>query len=539
MKIRFLLLVATLSCLLYPQVPVHALDPVHSCIILLQDDPGLLTRQADKLHMLIDLLPDDYRLGIGLCGQEDLLTPEPLTLARRAELHAALQTVGGLAQVTERDLQQLTSRAIALLPAGNLSSDNLLILVLPSAETPADWNDQLAAMTAIKAQAVVLTEQLSGVLHPLAKQVSGQQLTLDSNSLSLLVQKMGLGSGVLSRAVIAQDATELSFHLDEEVRSFVLMAAHVSPTAINLISPSGQKVVVDQSSSQLRCLITPSYTCLHVDQAQAAGTLGWSGDWQLTLPAQGEVSLWLVDPVRISGEVRADRAGRVVTAAVWRAGQRLGNADLGEAQVVLRDASYQALLYLNDVGLNGDDQAGDGIFSAVLPDFLHPLAGQTTLEVCGYVYRSTKLAIPEATPSTPTHGNNSESLLLAAAAILIGAAGLTVLARPTPGSWRLQHRSAAGYLRLSHCGPRALYAGSGKGCSVRLSAAAGKRHLCLKTDQNSRLSLEILQSEPVTMVNGEQVFLRRELRHGDVVHVGGDQVLVEQISALRFGGRRH
>lgn len=538
MKIRILLLVTTLLCLLYPAAPAYALDSAHSSIILLPNDPGLLTRQADKLHMLIDLLPEDYRLGIGICGQEAMLAPEPLTLARRALLHAALQTAGGLAQGTERDLQQLASRAITLLPPGDLSGDNLLILVLPSAETPTDWSDQLAAISAIKGEAIVLSEQLSIALHPLVEQVAGRQLTLDSDSLTLLVQKMGLGSGVLSQAVVAQGATQQSFHLDAEVQSFVLMVAHVPPTAIKLISPSEQEVVFDQDSSQLRSLVTPGYTCLHVDQSQAVAAWGWSGDWQLTLPAQGEASLWLVDPVRISGEVQPDRAGRLVTAAIWRAGQRLGKAELGEAQVVLRDDLQQVLLSLNDIGLNGDEQAGDGVFSGLLPNFLHPLVGQATLEVEGYVYRSTTLAIPGAIPMNVAGGNN-ESLLFGALAILVGATGLGALARQKPQTWRLQHRSAAGYLKRLHCGPHALYAGSGKGCSVRFSAAAGKRHLRLKLDPNARLNLEVLQSEPVTMVNGEQVFLRRELQHGDVVNVGDDQVLVEQMAVLRAGRRRH
>jgi hypothetical protein len=486
--------------------------------------------------MLIDLLPTGYRLGLGFCGEESLLSPLPLSLARRAELHNALQRARVAGQCTEREMQQLTLAALRQYGSGSLDG-NLLLLVAGQGASSGDWSEQLAAAALRRVQTLVITEQPEPTLHPLAKDESGRQFTMGNSLLALLMQQLGLGTGVLSQVVIAQDAAELTFHLDQEVEGFVLMAERALPSAINLTSPEGGLVDLQQQAALGSCLITPSYTCLHFDQESLATELGWSGEWRMTVPSQASIALWLVDPVRVDGQVQVERGARMVTASVWRGGERLDKTELGDGKVLLRDRSKLPLATLNDLGLNGDQQAGDGIFSTILPDYLHPLAGQVTLEVQGYIYRSLQVQLPAAQPLRSVESENREAAFYIALAMLVGTVGLIGLSRGAPPKWRFKHRSAAGYLHSLHKRQPSVYAGSGRGCALHLSAAAAKRHLRFRDDRDSGLSLEVLHPQPVTLVNGDQVFLRRQLQHGDVVQVGDDQILVEELAALRVGRR--
>lgn len=315
------------------------------------------------------------------------------------------------------------------------------------------------------------------------------------------------------------------------------MIERVLPEDIRLVSPSGAQLTSEAGITH--SLTTPTYTCLHVNRQDGAEPeQSWSGDWQLTTPEQAAVSLWLADPVQLLGTVTAESGSRLITAAVWRGGERMTESVLGADRVLLRDQSHRELLMLNDIGLNGDQAAGDGVFSGCLPNWLHPLAGTAILEVQGYVYRSAELVLPRAQAiSSSSHVGRLPLLALAAA--FSGLAGLVAVSRqPEPACWQLSHRSPSGYQRRTRCGRRPVYAGSDPTCLLRLAASTGWRHLRVSAIDGGRLSLEIVSAEPATLVNGERVFLRQQLKHGDLIEVAGDQLLVEHLSKLRSGRRQ-
>lgn len=535
MKLRALLLCCWLTCCLTVPVSLCAAQSPETCIILMQVESGLLSRQTDKLHQLIDILPDDCLLGIGFCGSPELMAPLPLTLSRRADLHASLQTAASLPQATERDWAQLIGAAIAQFPVGRVAARNRLILVQSNGETTTDWTLQAAAMAERQVQAVLLTEQTGGSTHPLVKQSGGQQRVLDGNSLSVLAQQLGLASGELLQASASVGSVLRSFHLDEAVQGIVLMIERAEPAGIRLLSPAGESLTAEAGITHF--LATPTYICLHVNR-QGREEFAWSGDWQLTMPEQAVASLWLVDPVQLAGTATGVGGSRLITASVWRNGEHMTGAALGTNQLVLRDQMHQRLLALNDIGLNGDQTADDGVFSGLLPDWLHPLAGKVVLEVQGYVYRSAELNLPAADPLALPLARSIGPLVPAIAAALSGVAGLVTLCWPRAASWQLLHRSANGYRRRVRCNASQLYAGSDQTCGLRLAASTGRRHLRLVGGDGQRLTMEVLSAEPATFVNGQRVFLRQELAHGDLIEVGGDQLLVENLSKLRIGRRQ-
>ncbi len=535
MKSRTLLLCCWLLCLQALPLPALAASPVENCIILVRPDSGLLSRQSDRLHQLIDLLPEDCRLGIGFPGVLELLAPAPLTLSRRADLHAVLQAASALGSGTERDWSQLVSAALLQLPVSRTAESNRLILVQSGEETKADWTAHIAAMAERQVQAVLLTEQPAAAVHPLVKQTGGQQRVLDSNALSTLARQLGLASGELLQSTVLSGLAACSFHLDDAVQGVVLMIERALPEDIRLLSPGS--VQLTSETGITHCLTTPTYTCLHVNR-QEGHEQSWSGDWQLTIPEQATVSLWLDDPVQLLGTVTAASGSRLITAAIWRGGERMTGPALGTGRVLLRDQSHRELLRLNDIGLNGDQTAGDGVFSGNLPQWLHPLAGTAVLEVQGYVYRSAELTLPRADALTPS-SRVGRLPLIALAAAFSGLAGLiSVSRRPVPNCWQLSHRSPNGYQHRARCGRRPLYAGSDPACYLRLAASTGRRHLRLAAVDGCKLSLEILSAEPATLVNGARVFLRQELEHGDLIEVAGDRLLVEHLSKLRSGRRQ-
>ncbi|MGI6357737.1 MAG: FHA domain-containing protein [Bacillota bacterium] len=529
-----------LLCLCIGPLPAAALasDPGQECIILVQSTPALLARQADTLHRLIDLMPAQWRLGMGFCGQTSLLRPAPLTLERRADLHAALQLATDNSLCNERDWQRLTMQAAEeLANRAARETDAHLIMIQQSGDTAVDWSYQSEVIRAARIMVTVLTEQPNGSLHPLVQQVSGQQRPLDGDYLSVLLQQLGLGAGWLTQAVFSRDrsVSTHSFFLDDAVDGFILLVEHAPSEAVTLISPAAEPWSVADTEGEY--LTAAGYTCWHVNKQQAADN-SWVGDWQLTIPGQANASLWLLDRVRLEGAVVWEPAGRVVTASIWRGGARIRPDAASSGMVALRDRNRNGLIMLNDVGLNGDRVAGDGVFSAWLPDFVHPIAGAATLEVQGYVYRQASLFVPGAAKQVLQPASRRPILPLAVAAMAAGGLGLIAMLPVSSSEWRLQHRSSTGYLRRISLGRRAIYAGSGQGCVIRLSANSGRRHLRFSLAGQAEVKLQVLQAEPPTVVNGRRIFLRAELTHGDTVQVENERVIVEHLPYLRLGRKR-
>ncbi len=529
-----MLLLTTFLALPAAPLTAVATPPGQDCIVLVQDNPGLLVRQADTLHRLIDLLPGHFRLGLAFVGQTELLAPAPLTLARRADLHAALHLADSTDQVTERDWQRLAMQAAEQLSIG-ARRESHLVIIQQSGGTSVDWSNQSQALRTAGIMVTMLIEQPSGSIHPLVAQVGGQQRPLNGNCLSALLQQLGLGGGWLTQAVFSRDrsVSTQSFYMDDSVDSFVLIIEHGPGDQITLLDPSARPLPLPGGLSDR--LTAAEYTCWHVSRPQEASDFSWVGDWQLTMPGQAEASLWLSDQVRLEGAVALEPVGRVVTASIWRGGGRMHPASLSGGTVNLRVGKES--ISLNDVGLNGDQIAGDGIFSAWLPDFIHPVAGMASLEVQGNVYRRASLFVPSAQAVVAAQ-SSLPVLPMAVLAMLVGGLGLlsVLRSRSEADLWQLEHLSSAGYASRITLGPRLLYAGSGDHCGIRLSAASGDRHLRFSVDEIG-VKMEILQSEPQTMVNGERAYLRTELAHGDVVQLGQDRLTVERLANLRRGRR--
>lgn len=526
-----LLLVIALSLILPVKVGMGA-GAFSDCILLLEGSEAFMSNHADGLHALIDLLPANRALGLMVAGQPNRVqTPAPLSRTRRAELHAFIeQCYPAIEEVTPQEWEGMLSSSINLL-ASQGNTNSTVFLLRAGTPLPTDWQQQVQAAAE---QGIVLYElDLNtpwapvGIEHRLPSSVA-------SGGLAFLLQLLGLAPAHLTSLAFNEEGMQLALTMPDEIESLILQWDRSSAHAVLLTTPDGN--LVDPLAENFRSQLFegPTYTCLHLTPDLLPEASDWPGEWVISASGPIGVTAWLGDPVWLEAYVRETATGQRLVCLATNI-----KPEPTPIKVILEDLRRKPLVQLNDLGINGDAVANDGVYSALLPPFV--TAGPATIRLSGIRERSLIVNIPEATVVTTSVEEPEEQFndKLLFAGLILAASGVGIIAgtkkkRPV---WRISHQSVDGHWHCHDLESSAIAAGSAAGCQIRLARATAGEQLRIKLTKEGQLRLDVLAPEPPVCVNDRQVYLSSLLEHGDRITIGGERLFVEEIKHLRVGKR--
>jgi hypothetical protein len=485
-----------------------------SCILLVANLGEPATSQVAMLHALIDILPPGMPFGLASAGGgHDLLAPAALDTQRRLHLHCYLDGMLPTA-ATAGELLRLAEQAVT-----RLDGDERLLLIWSASPLADRLATDLAQVAQTAGVRLLLASDPAGVA-PL------QGSAFRHNLLERILREIGLASATV-------DDGQGVFQVSDATESLALLALQDSLAGVQLRGPDGTIYQPDADDFPGEVYLGANYACLHLQPADLPPG-AWSGEWRVQAGVQADLCVWLADQLRLQAEVFSGPGQRLVTASVWRGTRRVSAEELGYPEVLLLDGGGQPLVWLNDLGLNGDAVAADSVYTASLPPFLHPLAGQLTVQLQGSVVRQADVLIDAFQPLPRPARLVQRTAIITS--LLLGGLGLScVAALPAPEVvWRVRHLSATGYQREFPL-QRPLNAGSQRRCPIRLSAASAPVHLCLRPTAAGGVELRVLAPDLAVLVNGQQAFLCSTLQHGDVIQIAGEQLIIEDLRQLRVG----
>lgn len=530
-----LLLLIMTSSVLFQATAIAGARAPSSCILLVEASSSFLGEYADSLHALIDLLPTDLELGLGLLGQSaGLQPPQTLTRLRRAELHASIEHARSATELPPmNNFAADISAAISLL-ASKGQHKNTLIVLRSGAPLPDSWQDLSKA--AIEWGILLLDIDLTA---PQVRQTSVQELQRpDEGALASLPELLGLAAA--DPQDLAYDTAGLKFGvtLPPGVRSLIVQWDRSKIQQVFVTTPSGERVDLLAAELQEQFFLGPSYVCVHLDAKVLPSLLDWEGQWQISAIGSSGLGVWFKDPAWLQATVHQSQGQRVISATtqLWQSGQE------GEVPVTIKLFDWRGthLVELNDLGLNGDNIAGDDIYSAILPDFIG--AGPAKLQISGAADRQLLVMLPAPSQLAPplqvadSKPAKAKHYFIALGLILsTSICGLIVTRKKTPVVWRISHRAADGYWHGYDMTSKAVLLGSSDSCQIRLARKIAGQQWRVRLTRQNELMLDILSTSKITTVNDSPVYIGKHLQHGDRIQIEGDTVLVERLQYLRAG----
>ncbi|NLW17430.1 MAG: hypothetical protein GX033_07290 [Firmicutes bacterium] len=500
------------------------------CILLTEGSTTFLDTYADGMHALIDLLPAERALGLMVAGQANsMLPPARLSRGRRAQLHAFIEQ----AHATSHEVNEIEWEIMLRAAMGHLTSagkgSGTVILLRAETELPANWPGwlQTAAANGVRLYEVDLSVPLSRETGMLEQRQPGP---LAHGGLARLPELLGLVAGELTSLAFNEAGLQLAVKVPAGVQSLILQW----DGQISLTTPTGHTIDLQAEPFQAQLFAGPGYTCLHLNPELLPEVVDWQGQWTISAAGSMGVGVWFNDPAWLQANV------------VERGGQRLiclaTNMSAGNLPVViLQDLSGKALVQLNDLGINGDAVANDGVYSAWLPSFV--AAGPAILHVSGDKERSLAINIPAPVMpvdlpfvETPEKIPPNKLFLIGLMVVGSGLGMLLLLGKKKEEPlWRISHQRVDGHWHCYDLVSPALTAGSGDICQIRLARTAAVQQLRIKQSKDGVLRLDVLSPEPAVCVNDKQVYLTRQLQHGDRITIGGEILITEQLKHLRVG----
>jgi len=489
--------------------------------LLIDGSPTWFNSHIDDLHTLIDLMPTDLGLGLVVAGHaSDWQEPQRLTRTRRAELHAYLEQacISGVSQSANWD--RLIADSVDLLAKGMAVQRTIVILreTDPMLPSTSDWEERAAD------RGIVLLD------------IDCTRATFDSagkldDVWTFLPGQLGLRRVPVVSHRYDDGGMQLSVQVPAGAQALTLQWERSAGSQVLLHTPSG--VQIDPLAFELMNYLYEgfNYTCLHLTPEALPDLDEWAGEWQISIPSSLGITVWINDPLWLNvdvQEVQGQRLLRAVASSV---------TDLPVVEnlsIALLDRQGKPVLWLNDCGLNGDHLPADGIYSAYLPNFIG--AGPFALEVKGQGHQQI-VYIPASNHELTKHAPLDKSKL-SSASLVIGLLGLAWAAAPMPTkspTWRVSHHTADGKTHIYKISDETFLVGSDKKCAIILPRPAAALQFRLKLTPEDHLRLDVMSSTSLVLVNGERVFVSRQLEHGDLIQVADESLLVERFANLRCG----
>lgn len=501
------------------------------CILVLEGTDAFLSRHGEGLHALIDLLPADRALGLMVTGQSNKVQePALLSRLRRAELHAYIEQCYPAASVVAPEEWETPLAAAISLLASRGGANSTVVLLRAGTPLPDNWQEQVqwAAEQGVRLYELDLDVPWSSTgIEPRLPRA------LASGGLASLLELLGLAPAPLTSLAFNDIGMQLALTVPVEVESLILQWDRSSAHSVLLTTPTGELVDPTLDDFQSRLFEGPSYTCLHLAPELLPTVSTWSGQWVISASGPIGVTVWYDDPAWLQAWVRETPSGQRLVCLATNLG-----AESKPTKVTLEDVRGKTLLQLNDLGINGDALANDGVYSAHLPSFV--LAGPAVIRLTGKSERLLLVDIPPAASVVvPLPDEKAEKafdkLLLVGLVLTVSGAVMIPGPRRKLPVWRVSHQSVDGHWHCYDLKEPMLTAGSAVGCQIRLARAAAGEQLRIKVTRDDQLRLDVLASQPPVCVNDRQVYLCKVLEHGDQITIGGDRLFIEKIKYLRVG----
>lgn len=511
-----LLAFVVVSLLLAPCVAQADLS-AKSCCLVISGNPGFLRAHADKLHVLLDLLPEELHLSLLVAGDDTAVQmPRPLTRDWRAQLHVYLE------QVQSGELNDWTHTLGAVMERmGAHLSDQRFVIVLREQK---EWQEQwgLIEQQATEKRCLVLDLQL---------ELEGLSITTDylGSVGHDLLSFLGVSTTPLTLQT-AMPEKNCTFTVGQETDSVIMCWNEQDHKQIELRTSMGMKVDLGAEDWQQRLFRGNGYVCLHIKRDYFPLLADWEGEWSVYLPGLADIGIWVVKNSGWQVTTQETSGGRLLVVALPASMQVLAAEEQTRPVVLLQTNAGRVSFLLNDLGINGDRQAADGIYSLLLPSFV--ASGPAWLEVNNI--DSARLAINLPSPSNK-YGDQYDSTcrpMLAGLSCLIGTIGLFCCRKPVQAVWRISYDSEDGSCS-SVIGQQVVLARVENGYRVQ-KAEATCAFLRLKP-VGEKLRLDILSAREAVTVNGERVFLAKQLHHNDQIQLAGMNLRVEKLDRLRAG----
>lgn len=535
MRLKILVSTLLLVAVMLPLTMATGASGSSNCILLVEGSASFLSTYADGLHALLDLLPADLQLGLLATGEStNLQLPTALSRTRRAELHAFLERIYPAADaLPEGDWEAMLRSSISLL-ASRASAKNTIIVLRADASLPQTWPEltQTAAEWGILLYDVDLSAPQVRETVTWEHRRPGQ---LANGGLARLPDLLGLATAEFASLAYGDTGMQLGVMVPAGVQSLILQWDRVTTHEVLLTTPIGDVVNPFDEAFQTQLFTGPSYSCLHLTPAVLPTLTDWQGQWKITASGSIGIGVWYTDPAWLQASVRETKGQRVISLAT-RLGEMLPH-ERRQVKVTLLDWRGKSLVQLNDLGINGDGVAGDGIYGAVLPSFVG--AGPAKIQVSGESERSLTVILPAASPAPATAGaaeaGLTNKLLVIGLGLTVSGFGIIHGKRSKPAVWRISHQSIDGYWHYYDLNTNLVLAGSGVGSQIRLARSTAVQQLRLRLAKDDVLKLDILAQEPITCVNDVQIYVGKQLEHGDRIRIAGEVLLVERLANLRSG----
>ena len=507
---------------------------VENCIILVDGSEAFLKSYADGLHAVIDILPAELEVGIMLAGQAaHMREPIRLSRARRAELHAFLERAHPIDEVADSAWDTMIRFAIDLL-AGRGGGQGSVVVLHSDSTLPDAWQElmQLAAEWG-----VLLYEVDLSVPHVREGAVQEHRPPdqLAQWGLVRLLELVGLAAGELTAQAYSDSGMQLAFSVPAGVKSLTFQWDRSLAPQVLLTTPTGDLVDPQSDFFQTQLLAGPDYTSFHLTQSVLPQLSDWQGQWIISASNSIGLGVWFSDPAWLQPNIRETKGQRIISLVTNIDGM---DPYPGNQMVVLQDWRGKPLIELNDLGINGDGVAGDGIYAAVLPSFVS--AGPAILHVQGSSSeRLQTVIIPAATPADSALMDSPDipihKFLIAGLGLVVSGFGMVQNKKNNPAIWRISHQGNDGYWHSYDLKTDMLLIGSGEHCQIRLARSGAFEQVRLRQVKDAELRLDVLAIKPSLAVNDVQVYIGKHLEHGDRITVAGETLLVEKLARLRSG----
>lgn len=535
MRLKILVSTLLLLAVMLPLTMPTGASGSSNCIILVEGSAAFLSTYADGLHALLDLLPADLQLGLLVTGEAtNLQLPTALSRTWRAELHAFLERAYPATDaLPESDWEAMLRSSISLL-ASRASAKNTIIVLRADASLPETWPEltQTAAEWGILLYDVDLSAPQVRETVIREHRRPGQ---LANGGLARLPELLGLATAELTSLAYGDTGMQLGVMVPAGVQSLILQWDRVAMHQVLLTTPTGELVDPLVEAFQTQLFAGPSYSCLHLTPTVLPTLTDWQGQWKITASGSIGIGVWYTDPAWLQASVRETKGQRVLSLAT-RLGEMLPHQRL-QVTVTLLDWRGKPLVQLNDLGINGDGVAGDGIYGAVLPSFVS--AGPAKIQVSGGSERSLTVILPAASPAIATavtaEAGLTSKLLIVGLGLTVSGFGMIHGKRSRPAVWRISHQGIDGYWHHYDLNTNLVLAGSGVSSQIRLARSTAVQQLRLRLAKDDALKLDILAREPITCVNDVQIYVGKQLEHGDRIRIAGETLLVERLANLRAG----
>ncbi len=535
MRPKILVSTLLLVALMLPLTMSAGARGPNNCIILVEGSAAFLNSYAEGLHALLDVLPADLQLGLLVTGQPtNWQLPLGLGRTRRAELHAFLERTYPAADILRaNDWEAMLSSSISLL-ASSAGAKNTIIVLRASASLPETWPEltQAAAEWGILLYDVDLS---APQIRETAVQEYRRPGQLANGGLARLPELLGLATAELTSLAYGDAGMQLGVLVPAGVQSLILQWDRAAMHEVSLVTPTGESIDPLAEAFQAQLFAGPSYTCLHLTPAVLSTLADWQGQWQIIASGPIGIGVWYADPAWLQPSVRETKGQRIISLAT-NLGEMLPR-ERRQVTVTLLDWRGKSLVQLNDLAINGDGVADDGIYSAVLPSFVG--AGPAKIQISGESERTVIAMLPAASPATagavPVEVGLTSKLLIIGLGLTVSGFGMVRGKRSKPPIWRISHQSIDGYWHSYDLNTNLLVAGSGTNCQIRLARLTAGEQLRLRLAPDGVLKLDVLAPKPVTCVNGVQVYVGAQLEHGDRIRVADETLVVERFANLRAG----